>query len=199
VQHAVGKRDIQVERLLAELDSREVKIHQLESSTSWRITAPLRWIRKALTPRTWKVVLGRGVKSSYEKLPQPMHRRLALKGKVFRALAPLIRNTRSFRAWQAFEAHRSPDGAATVLRDSPVVSSSPSLQHSSHAGTVEFSSLAGHVLNELPSICLSSTRSPRMMLGGAAALPSGLTSPRPCRNSSGTISRACPVSSVSTI
>ena len=152
MQHALGKRDIQIEKLLAEIGSRETKIQQLESSTSWRITAPLRWIRKALTPRTWKVMLGRGVKSSYEKLPLPTHRRLALKGKVFRALAPLIRNTRSYRAWQAFEAHRSFDNVVTVLRDPPVVSPSPSLQSqqdSSSVDVVEPPSLASHVLNEL--------------------------------------------------
>jgi O-antigen biosynthesis protein len=143
MQHVLGERNIQVERLVAELGSREALIHQLKSSTSWRITAPLRWIRKALAPRTWKVMLGRGVKFSYEKLPLPMHRRLALKGRVFRALAPLIRNTRAYRAWHAFEAHRG----LTDMRDSSAASSPLQSQQPSPFGAG--GSLAGHVLNEL--------------------------------------------------
>ncbi|MGB3462373.1 MAG: glycoside hydrolase family 99-like domain-containing protein [Rhodanobacter lindaniclasticus] len=153
MQYALGKRDIQVERLLAGIDSRETKIHQLESSTSWRITAPLRWIRRALMPRTWKAMLGRGVKSSYERLPLPTHRRLALKGKVFRTLAPLIRNTRSYRAWQAFEAHRGIGNANMPLGDVPKVSppASPQpQQHQPSGGVVgPASSLASHVLDGL--------------------------------------------------
>jgi len=150
VQHELSKRDTQVERLLVELDGREALIHQLKSSTSWRITAPLRKVRNALALQTWKVMLGRGVKFSYENLPLPMHRRLALKGKVFRALAPLIRNTRSYRAWQAFEAHRGIGGAATILHDSSLISPSfQSQRHSPSVDAAESSSLASHVLNEL--------------------------------------------------
>ncbi|TAM36642.1 MAG: glycosyltransferase [Rhodanobacter sp.] len=33
-------------------------------------------------------------------------RRVALKGAIFRVVAPLIRKTRSYRAWQVYEAHR---------------------------------------------------------------------------------------------
>ncbi|HEY8587566.1 MAG TPA: glycoside hydrolase family 99-like domain-containing protein [Rhodanobacter sp.] len=147
VNQGLRKRDSQVERLIAEIDSRDTKIHQLESSTSWRITAPLRWIRKVSAPRAWKAVLGRGAKAAYDRLPLPLHRRLALKGKIFRVLAPLIRHTRSYRAWEAFEAHR---GSAQV-GDLPPVPFSSSAQSPKHLsdGDNSASSLAANVLQGL--------------------------------------------------
>lgn len=54
-----------------------------------------------------KGVLGRYLKGVYDRLPLATHQRLALKGAIFRALAPFIRKTTSYRAWQAFEAHRA--------------------------------------------------------------------------------------------
>lgn len=54
-----------------------------------------------------KRVLGRCLKGIYDRLPLAAHQRLALKGAIFRALAPLIRKTTSYRAWKAFEAHRA--------------------------------------------------------------------------------------------
>jgi glycosyltransferase involved in cell wall biosynthesis/GT2 family glycosyltransferase len=59
-----------------------------------------------------KSVLGRCLKGVYDRLPLATPQRLAFKGTVFRAIAPLIRTTTSYRAWQAFEAHRAVgDGA----------------------------------------------------------------------------------------
>lgn len=54
-----------------------------------------------------KGLLGRCLKGIYDRLPLATSRRLAFKGAVFRALAPLIRKTTSYRAWMAFEAHRA--------------------------------------------------------------------------------------------
>jgi len=154
MQDTQGKRDIQIDRLLVELDNRETKIHQLESSTSWRITAPLRWIRKALSPRAWKATLGRSVKFCYERLPLPTHRRLALKSKVFRTLAPLIRNTRSYRAWRAFEDHRGIGPAMMQVGGMPTAPSSSSIQPQQYSGSAgdPTSSLASRVLNGLNEV-----------------------------------------------
>lgn len=151
MQDAQSKRDIQIQRLIDELDSRETRIHQLESSTSWRITTPLRWMRKALSPRSWKATLGRSVKFCYERLPLPTHRRLALKGKVFRTLAPLISNTRSYRAWRAFEDHRGVGVAIMQVGSMPTTPSSPSLQSQHYSGSAgdPTPSLASHVLSGL--------------------------------------------------
>jgi glycosyltransferase involved in cell wall biosynthesis len=108
----VASKDAMIQGLAAEVASKDVMIQQLVTSTSWRITAPLRWIRKAFTSRIWKARLERSVRSGYERLPLSTPRRLALKGRLFRMLAPLIRTTRSYRAWQAFETQR---GAARVM------------------------------------------------------------------------------------
>lgn len=128
IHSEMARKNPQIDRLLAELGQREAKLRQLETSNSWRVTAPLRWIRKALTPRIWKAAFGSTVKSGYDRLPFPTHRRLALKGNVFRLLAPMIRHTRSYRAWQAFEAHRGNAPAKLHVSDRSTVLPSSSTQ-----------------------------------------------------------------------
>jgi len=115
---ALSDKDTQIRDLAAELAQRDASMRQLTRSASWRITAPLRWMKRAVSLGAWKRRIGHGTKTLYDKLPMPAHRRLALKGMVFRTLAPLIRNTQSYRAWRAYEAQR---GAShhTASRSAP--------------------------------------------------------------------------------
>lgn len=106
LQSALARREARVQAIGDELATSAARLHDIETSTSWRVTAPLRWIRKALMLRTWKVALGRTAKAIYDHLPLSAKRRIYLKGVIFRALSPMLRNTQSYRAWQAFEAHR---------------------------------------------------------------------------------------------
>ena len=119
LQGSLARREASVQAIGAELATSAARLHDIETSTSWRVTAPLRWLRKALMPRTWKAALGRTVKATYDHLPLSGKRRIAIKGMVFRALSPVLRNTQSYRAWKAFEAHRGSGplhAAASSLR-----------------------------------------------------------------------------------
>lgn len=104
-QTTLHEKDSVIQGLSGVVADREVRIQEMLVSTSWRITAPLRWMRGALAPPGWKASVGRFAKSTYERLPLPTHRRLALKSVFFRTLAPLIRSTRSYRAWQDQQVH----------------------------------------------------------------------------------------------
>ena len=152
LQHALAKKDALIEEIAAVAAGKDSMIQQLVTSTSWRITAPLRWVRKAFMPRAWKALLGRSVKSTYERLPLSTQRRLALKGMLFRRLAPLIRTTRSYRAWQAFEAHR---GAAVLSPSSRVQGAWRSSTTESEASV----SRATRVLSDLNAAATSSAAS----------------------------------------
>lgn len=123
-EHELHRTELDRERQAAEhlerlLSRKEESIRELTRSTSWRITAPLRWVKKLFVPRHWRLALGNCLKAAYEQLPLATHRRLALKGMVFRALAPMIRNTRSYRAWQAYEAHRGGGAVSREARAAP--------------------------------------------------------------------------------
>jgi O-antigen biosynthesis protein len=106
IQQALEQKDARIQQVHVELERRDATIRQFEDSASWRVTAPFRWLRRTLTPGTWRTAAAKKTKAMYERLPMPTHRRLAFKSAVFRTFAPVLRSTRSYRAWQAFEAHR---------------------------------------------------------------------------------------------
>lgn len=158
LQGALALREAKVQAIGAELATSVARLRDIETSTSWRITAPLRWIRKALMPRTWKAALGRTVKATYDHLPLSAKRRIALKGMVFRALSPVLRNTQSYRAWKAFEAHRGSGplhGAASNPRDPSSASAGAVSRQEQPAAPVtvtdaaEQQNVTGQVLAEL--------------------------------------------------
>lgn len=101
-------------------------------------------------PTTRKSTLGRSLKFVYERLPLATHRRLALKGMLFRALAPMIRTTRSYRAWQAYEAHR---GVGIATLDGCAVRSKPAAagggaDHFASRVLGEMQAVAGNLVGE---------------------------------------------------
>lgn len=103
---ALNEKDAAIQNYIGQVFSKDSQLRALTESTSWRITAPLRWIRKTVSPSRWKQKAGYLLRWAYDKLPLSTQHRLALKRRVFKLVAPLIKNTRSYSAWQAFEAHR---------------------------------------------------------------------------------------------
>lgn len=99
--------DTRVSELLGELVRQQATLDALFNSRSWKVTAPLRRIRHALAHSKIKSIVGRGIRYFYVRLPLSDANRMALKGRVFRALSPILQNTNSYRAWERSE--RSPD------------------------------------------------------------------------------------------
>lgn len=59
-----------------------------------------------MSPNRWKKRCGYLLRRVYDGLPLSTQRRLGLKRRGFKVAAPFIKHTQSYRAWQAFEAHR---------------------------------------------------------------------------------------------
>jgi glycosyltransferase involved in cell wall biosynthesis len=116
LQGTIASKDSKIQALSDALTTSNTHIDEILSSTSWRITAPMRWMRGLISPRAWKRSVGRGLKHTYDHLPLSPDARLAMKGVVFKATAPLIRNTHSYRSWAAFEVQRTANKRANELR-----------------------------------------------------------------------------------
>lgn len=101
-------RDAEVQRLRGEAADRERYLADIMDSTSWRITAPMRWVRRLLSPRGFRSAMGRAAKRSYDALPVSKTSKMAFKGAVFTSLSPLFKRTRSYQAWAANTAHATP-------------------------------------------------------------------------------------------
>jgi glycosyltransferase involved in cell wall biosynthesis len=106
LSNELSGKESTIQVLSCEVSERKARVDELIASTSWKITAPLRLLKMGFYPRGWKAGSGRTAKRIYDHLPLSGRNRLALKGVIFRALAPLLHNTRSYRAWQAYEAQR---------------------------------------------------------------------------------------------
>ena len=112
LNRSVTKRDGQIDRLnqaVAVRDrriaKRDVMLHAMRSSTSWRVTAPLRAVRLALgkmRPRhRARVLASRMARFVYRCLPLSAPLRLRLKHFLFSALSRFVRHTGAYQAWVA--------------------------------------------------------------------------------------------------
>jgi len=94
------------EMLAAQLTSR---LMQIESSRSWRYSAPLRasvrHLRNAV--RSMRTLAFQAGRKAYRALPNPLARRV--KEAVFRTTGTLFANTNAYRRWEADKKLRSPD------------------------------------------------------------------------------------------
>ena len=104
IKKVIQQKDASTDFYIAELSRRDAVINEIMMSSSWRITAPMRWLVVNMTPKRLKANAGRVVRWGYHHLPLASTHRLAIKRALFRAAAPLIRNTRSYRAWKEYEA-----------------------------------------------------------------------------------------------
>jgi len=163
-QTTLLEKDSVIQELSDVVADREVRIQAIVASTSWRITAPLRWMRRALVPRSWKASVGSLAKSTYQRLPLPTHRRLALKDALFRALAPLICTTRSYRAWQD---HQRQGGA------SPQVTAAP-LQSPPHMSPVKSGASVGLASRALSDLAVRKAASDYVALADKPAAMSAI-------------------------
>jgi hypothetical protein len=88
----------------------ELRLSELHRSSSWRITAPFR-ILKRRWPRI-RSLGGSWLKALYLALPLPWSVKLRIKGLLFALFSPLLGHTHAYQAWLAFESarRRSPPG-----------------------------------------------------------------------------------------
>jgi len=120
--------DVRSEALEKALLESDKYIDELLNSTSWRVTAPLRWARKrVLSKQHLRTALGRGVKATYDSLPLSVDTKLAVKGAVFRGLSPVLRNTNAYRSWKSFKGHPTarPAVAQNSANNIPVAKVAP--------------------------------------------------------------------------
>ncbi len=107
--HAVDDRD----RMVAERDEavrdRETHIARLYASTSWRATAPMRYLKRRwlVFGRRLRSLGGTWLRAIYLALPLPWSLKRTVKGIVFALLSPFLQTTGAYRAWIAFEHGRA--------------------------------------------------------------------------------------------
>jgi len=105
-----------------QLHAAQAQLQAVLNSTSWRVTAPLRALRRLFLrsgshdqsppmQRTLRQRAGLLAERAYRRMPLSGQRKRALKGWVFRAAGPLLAKTTPYRRWQANErthAHELP-------------------------------------------------------------------------------------------
>lgn len=115
VNQALAERDVQIRDLVNALNERDIKIVQLNelivqrdglishlySSTSWRLTRPIRNLKGNLA--AVKSAVRHLARTAYTKAPFSMSVKLQIKSYVFRLLRPFIKRTNVYNAWLAFE------------------------------------------------------------------------------------------------
>ncbi|PKM03322.1 MAG: glycosyl transferase family 1 [Gammaproteobacteria bacterium HGW-Gammaproteobacteria-6] len=95
----VADRDKQLVRAQHLVAQRDGHIDAMHATLSWRITAPLRFIRRQ--PTRVASAIGRGCRAVYRAVPISWPMRLRIKGMVFRVFAPLLRHTSAWQRWNA--------------------------------------------------------------------------------------------------
>ena len=104
------------------LHATQVQLADLLASSSWRVTAPLRALRRLFTrtkplqhqlPKrsVWPSGSGSMAERVYRGVPLSANRKRALKGWLFRLTGPLFANTAPYRRWQANARTHAPDAA----------------------------------------------------------------------------------------
>jgi len=94
------------EALQAQVDARDLAIHRLQTSFSWRITKPVRFAGRFLAKALRSVrrplkIVGSAV---YRMLPLPVPIKARMVSLLFHLTAPLTRHTATYQLW--FEARR---------------------------------------------------------------------------------------------
>ena len=183
----------------------------MESSHSWRLTAPLRTLRRGMQrgphSRASRLLRQAGL-GAYRTLPLSVASRLKIKGALFRALPLVFRRTPTYRAWDAYRrtierlkrrrrpplpGRRTAPAAADALPALVLRRCRARLRADRH---IRPAWTPGSRPSR--STCRNSIRSPRTIGGGARGSPSGPTSRAASRSSPATTSRICPASSGST-
>ena len=111
----------QVQDLTQRSGSQKQAIRALENSTSWRVTAPLRFIRRVPKQISWGI--RQAAKSSaqliYQYAPLPQSVKIRLVYVSFRIAPALFQNTSTFRRWKSQD-RREKAEALFVKRQRPL-------------------------------------------------------------------------------
>lgn len=110
----VAERDViraELARMRCEEDSIRARTAAMEAaldryhhSTSWRLTAPVRWLGRGIRAlRRGFAMLARRI---YWAMPLSIEAKLGLKSRLFRVFGPGLGRFESYRAWQRFEDER---------------------------------------------------------------------------------------------
>ncbi|GLQ49264.1 glycoside hydrolase family 99-like domain-containing protein [Dyella flava] len=103
LQSDLSQKEGEIKSFTDQLARKEAEMTAILTSTSWRVTAPLRWLRRALRIKGSKSRLGRAARVAYHKIPLSNSRRLALKRVLFQVGGVFVKNTATYRAWLAHE------------------------------------------------------------------------------------------------
>jgi len=103
--------EAQIAQLGRQIATLAAHVEGMESSNSWRATAPLRFMRRVLLTRpNWyaRKWLSDGARSGWHGLPLAPEKKQALKGAVFRNLPSVFGRTLAYRSWFDFTAQMAP-------------------------------------------------------------------------------------------
>lgn len=87
--------------LRLELEGSEAALEAMTDSTSWRLSAPIRWAGSGI--RSIRRKIARGARWMYRALPVSIERKMALKSRIFSTFGTFLSGLESYRAWRAFE------------------------------------------------------------------------------------------------
>ena len=92
------------DRLAADVTRLATRVRAMEASTSWRVTAPIRIMRRAMDGGSPLATgLRQTARSAYALLPLSTSARLTVRSALFRSLPFLFRHTAAYRAWAAYQ------------------------------------------------------------------------------------------------
>ena len=105
LNQAVAERDEKIVGLNRTVAAEDAKLRAIRSSTSWRITAPLRFVRRAASRlqfrRRFRKVVSITARSLYRVLPISVGRKVKVKGWLFGSFPFLFGQTSAYRNWGA--------------------------------------------------------------------------------------------------
>ena len=116
LNHTLADRDTQLETLNrtgadrdARLEALNREVAQLYGSNSWRLTAPLRDLRRALGPARAGTLewTSRVARLLYRATPLPRSVKTRIKVYVFELAGPLLRNTAAYQIWRRNQPHQA--------------------------------------------------------------------------------------------
>ena len=123
----VTKRDKEIMGLNRTVAARDAKLRAMLSSTSWRVTASLRSVKRATNSlqlrRRFRKVVAITARSLYRALPISVGRKVKVKGWFFKSFPFLFRKTAAYRNWAAFRARSATDNTGPALANGPVLPS----------------------------------------------------------------------------
>ena len=118
LRQAMAERDARIEELRRAIAGRDGRIEGLQravealyGSTSWRIAAPLRGVRRLerLLRTGGRAAVSRTARTVYRRTPLPFPLKKRIKEDLFRAAPPLFKHTAAYRSWTA-GGPRAPSG-----------------------------------------------------------------------------------------